>query len=172
MLFLERFVNRFSQSLGTLTAFVLILMMINVAFDALNRYLMNTNSVALQELEWHLFSVIILLGLSYTLNEEGHVRVDVFYTHFAEKTKAMVNMVGVVMFIMPLSLLVAFGSFGFVEESYNFMEQSGDPGGLPYRFVIKSLIPISFFILIFTAMGYFASNYNRYQKLCIKKENA
>ena len=165
MQFLEGLVSRFSYFLGCFTAFILILMMINVSFDTLNRYLMNTNSVALQEMEWHLFSVVILLGLSYTLNNDSHVRVDIFYAKFAEKTKAIINMIGVIVFILPLSLLIAFGSFGFVEESYIFMEQSGDPGGLHYRFIIKSLIPISFFILIFTSLGYFASNYNLWKKI-------
>lgn len=165
MQWLENISNKLSKYLGVITAFILILMMINVAFDTLNRYLMNTNSVALQEMEWHLFSVIILLGLSYTLSEEGHVRVDIFYTNFSAKKQAIINMMGVLIFIFPLSLLVAFGSFGFVEEAYTFMEKSGDPGGLPYRFIIKSLIPIAFFLLIFTSMGYFARNYNLLKKL-------
>jgi TRAP-type mannitol/chloroaromatic compound transport system permease small subunit len=172
MLFLEEITDKFSKHLGKFTSFILILMMINVAFDALNRYVMNTNYVSLQEMEWHLFSVVILLGLSYALNTEGHVRVDIFYTNFKEKTKAMVNMVGVIVFILPLALLVAFGSFGFVEESYNFMEKSGSAGGLPYRFIIKSLIPISFFILIFTSVGYFARNYNQWKKISNKEEGS
>ena len=65
---------------------------------------------------------------------------------------------------------MSFGSFGFVQESFDFMEQSGDPGGLPYRFIIKSLIPISFFILIFTSIGYFARYYNIYKRLSTHKE--
>ncbi len=89
-----------------------------------------------------------IIGLSYSLNQEGHVRVDILYTGFSEKKKAIVNMIGVILFILPLSLLVAFGSLNFVEKSFNFMEQSGDPGGLPYRFIIKGLIPTSFVILI------------------------
>jgi len=85
MLFLEEITDKFSKHLGKFTSFILILMMINVAFDALNRYVMNTNYVSLQEMEWHLFSAVILLGLSYALNTEGHVRVDIFYTNFKEK---------------------------------------------------------------------------------------
>jgi TRAP-type mannitol/chloroaromatic compound transport system permease small subunit len=109
--------------------------------------------------------VIILLGTSYALSEEGHVRVDIFYTNFSAKKKAIINMIGVVTFLLPLSLLVAFGSLGFVKEAYVFMEQSGDPGGLHYRFIIKGLIPTSFFILIFMSFGYFARNYNLLKRL-------
>ena len=165
MQWIESFCDTFAKYLGVIISFLLILMMVNVAFDTLNRYLMNSNSVALQEMEWHLFSVIILLGTSYTLNKEGHVRVDIFYTNFSAKKKAIINMIGVIIFVLPLSLLVAFGSLGFVEESYIFMEQSGDPGGLHYRFIIKGLIPASFFILIFMSIGYFARNYPLLKRL-------
>jgi|TARA_B100000787_G_scaffold33003_1_gene22567 TRAP-type mannitol/chloroaromatic compound transport system permease small subunit len=165
MQWIESFCDKFAKYLGLIISFLLILMMINVAFDTLNRYILNSNSVALQEMEWHLFSIIILLGLSYSLNEEGHVRVDILYSGFSEKKKAIVNMVGVVLFILPLSLLVAFGSLGFVEKSFIFMEQSGDPGGLPFRFIIKGLIPTSFVILIIMSIGYFARNYNLLKRL-------
>ena len=162
---IESFCDKFAKHIGVIISFLLILMMINVAFDALNRYIMNSNSVALQEMEWHLFSVIILLGLSYSLNEEGHVRVDILYTGFSEKKKAIVNMTGVILFILPLSLLIAYGSINFVEKSFIFMEQSGVTGGLPFRFIIKGLIPTSFVILIVMSIGYFARNYNLLKKL-------
>jgi len=98
MQWIESFCDKFSKYLGIVIAFLLIIMMINVAFDTMNRYLMNSNSVALQEMEWHLFSVIILLGTSYALSEEGHVRVDIFYTNFSAKKKAIINMIGVITF--------------------------------------------------------------------------
>ena len=109
--------------------------------------------------------MIILLGLSYTLSEEAHVRVDILYTGFSKKKKAIVNMIGVILFVLPLSLLIAYGSLGFVEKSFVFMEQSGDPGGLPYRYIIKALIPTSFVILIIMSIGYFARNYNLLKRL-------
>ncbi|MBC8513194.1 MAG: TRAP transporter small permease subunit [Candidatus Thioglobus sp.] len=171
MQWIESFCDKFAKILGVVISFLLILMMINVTFDTLNRYLMNTNYVFLQEMEWHLFSIIILLGLSYALNEEGHVRVDILYTRFSQKKKAIVNMIGVVIFILPLSLLIAFGSLGFVEKSFIFMEQSGDPGGLPYRFIIKALIPTSFFVLIIMSTGYFARNYNLLKRLNLGSES-
>jgi len=165
MQWIESFCDTCAKYLGVIISFLLILMMVNVAFDTLNRYLMNSNSVALQEMEWHLFSVIILLGTSYALSEEGHVRVDILYTNFSAKKKAIINMVGGITFMLPLSLLVAFGSLGFVEEAYIFKEQSVDQGGLPKIKNIKGLIPTSFFILIFMSVGYFARNYNLLKRL-------
>lgn len=169
MQLLEDITNRFCKLLGNFIAIVLIIMMINVAFDTFNRYLFNSNYMALQELEWHLFSVVILLGMSYTMNKEGHVRVDILYNKFSTKTKALVNMFGVVIFVAPISFLILYGSIDFVLEAYVFMEESSNPGGLHYRFIIKSLIPISFFILIFTSLGYFATNYNIWKRIKLKE---
>ncbi len=157
---IEQYINKLSNVIGWMLAILLVLMMLNVAFDTLARYLFRVNYIAMQEMEWHLFSIITLLGISYTLLEEGHVRVDVISMRFSDKTKCIINMVGAVLFILPLSILIIIGSLDFVKDSFIFMEKSGDPGGLPYRFVIKSLIPISFIFMVISSVGYFARNYN------------
>ena len=79
MLKLENFFNKFADIIGTITAFTMVLMILNVFYDVITRYLFRINSIAMQEMEWHLFSVIILLGIAYTLKEDGHVRVDIIY---------------------------------------------------------------------------------------------
>jgi TRAP-type mannitol/chloroaromatic compound transport system permease small subunit len=129
------------------------------------RYFFRSGSIAMQEMEWHLFSVIILLGISYTLKEDGHVRVDLIYDRLNDKKKAMINMVGVVLFILPIALLIGLGSIDYVIESFNSGEQSGDPGGLTNRWIVKSLIPLSFFLLIISSIGFFIRNLNIYKGL-------
>ena len=119
----------------------------------------------MQEMEWHLFSVIILLGISYTLKEDGHVRVDLIYDRLSQKRKALINMVGAAIFILPIALLVGTSSINNAVEAYVSMEQSGDPGGLPYRWIVKALIPLSFFLLIITTIGFFIKNLNVYKGL-------
>ncbi|RXI33166.1 C4-dicarboxylate ABC transporter permease [Arcobacter ellisii] len=165
MLKLERGFDKFADMIGYTTAFVMVLMILNVTYDVIMRYFFNTGSIAMQEMEWHLFSVIILLGISYTLKEDGHVRVDLIYDRLTQKKKAKINMVGVVLFIIPVALLIAAESIPFVIESFNSNEQSGDPGGLPYRWLVKSLIPLSFFLLIITSIGFFIKNLNVYKGL-------
>ena len=140
-------------------------MVVVVFVDVLMRYLLNMSFVFTQEMEWHLFSVIILLGISYTLKEDGHVRVDLIYDRLTDKKKAMINMVGVVTFILPIALLVGLSSIGNAHEAYLSMEQSGDPGGLPYRWIVKALIPLSFLLLLITSIGYFIKNLNIYKGL-------
>lgn len=165
LLKLERGFDKFANAIGYFTAFVMILMILNVTYDVIMRYFFNTSSIAMQEMEWHLFSIIILLGISYTLKEEGHVRVDVIYDRLTDKKKAKINMVGVVLFIIPVSLLIGIESIPYVLESIASNEKSGDPGGLEYRWLVKSLIPLSFFLLIITSIGYFIRNLNVYKGL-------
>ncbi|PLY10805.1 MAG: C4-dicarboxylate ABC transporter permease [Arcobacter sp.] len=165
LLKLERGFDKFANIIGTITAITMVLMILNVFYDVIMRYFFRSGSIAMQEMEWHLFSVIILLGISYTLKEDGHVRVDLIYDRLTDKKKAMINMVGVVTFILPIALLVGLSSIGNAHEAYLSMEQSGDPGGLPYRWIVKALIPLSFLLLLITSIGYFIKNLNIYKGL-------
>ncbi len=130
-------------------------MMFNVFYDAIMRYGFNQGSIALQETEWHLFSLMFLLGISYTLKEDGHVRVDILYDRFGARTQAVINMVGTLMFLIPLALLILHGAIPFVKEAYISGEISGDPGGLTHRWLIKAAIPVAFGFLVFSALGFF-----------------
>lgn len=161
---LERFFDTIADYIGYLCSFLMIAMMLNIFYDVFMRYLFKSGSIAMQEMEWHLFSVIILLGTSYALKEESHVRVDVLYTHFSEKKKALINIIGVFTFIMPIALLVALGSVEFVMEAFSTHEVSGDPGGLTHRWILKAFIPASFWLLIFMSIGYVIKNINLYKK--------
>jgi TRAP-type mannitol/chloroaromatic compound transport system permease small subunit len=163
LLKLERGFDKFANIIGYFTAIVMVLMILNVSYDVVMRYFFRSGSIAMQEMEWHLFSVIILLGISFTLKEDGHVRVDLIYDRLTDKKKAMINMVGVVLFILPVALLITVEAIPYVMESFNSAEQSGDPGGLTNRWIVKSLIPLSFFLLIITSIGFFIKNLNVYK---------
>ena len=165
MLKLEKGFDRFADIIGYITAIAMVLMIMNVFYDVVMRYFFRSGSIAMQEMEWHLFSVIILLGISYTLKEDGHVRVDLIYDTLKDKKKAMINMLGVIFFILPIALLIGFGSIDYVIEAFQSGEQSGDPGGLTNRWIVKSLIPLSFFLLIITSIGFFIRNLNVYRGL-------
>lgn len=156
----ERFFLRSSRLLGRMMAIVFLLMTINIFYDVIMRYFFHNSSVAMQELEWHLFSIFILFGVPVALLEEGHVRVDFLYDRFSLRTKALINIVGTIFFLLPLASLIFFGSFDFVMDSYAINEISENPGGLPYRWVIKAMIPLAFAILILASVGYTIKNIN------------
>ncbi len=157
---LERLVGSTVDVVGKITSILLLLMIFNVFYDVVMRYFFHNSSVGMQEMEWHLFSVVILFGVSVALKDEGHVRVDFLYEKFSERKKAVINIVGTVFFLLPLALLVASGSFEFVMDSYSIKEISEDPGGLTHRWIIKSMIPFSFIFLIFSSFGYVIKNIN------------
>lgn len=136
------------DSLGYLCAILMILMLFNVFYDVVMRYLFNNISIAMQELEWHLFSAMFMFGIGYTLKEDGHVKVDIFYDNLSRKTQAMINTLGILIAVFPFSLLIIYFGAAFVEDAYQLGEKSPDPGGLSYFWLIKSVIPLSFVFVI------------------------
>ncbi|MFT5699404.1 MAG: TRAP-type mannitol/chloroaromatic compound transport system permease small subunit [Desulforhopalus sp.] len=157
----EKTINRFVDGVGKVLAVALILLVLNVAFDVMMRYLFHASSVGMQEMEWHIFGVIILFGIGVALQHEAHVRVDFIYDRMSLRAKSLINLFGTFLFLMPLSLLILFGSFAFVGDAYTTHEISEDPGGLHFRWIIKSMIPISFGFLLISATGYIIKNINR-----------
>lgn len=160
LLRLEILFDRFSDMMGWIAGVLNLLMLVNVFYDAIMRYFFSSGSIALQEMEWHLFAMVFLFGIAYGLKEDGHVRVDVLYDRFSPRNKALVNIAGTVLFLLPLSVLIIEGSVWYVQEAYNSGEVSGDPGGLPYRWLIKLVIPASFVFLVVSAIGFIIRNIN------------
>jgi TRAP-type mannitol/chloroaromatic compound transport system permease small subunit len=160
LLKLEALFDRFSDVMGWIAGALNLAMLLNVFYDAIMRYFFSSGSIALQEMEWHLFAMVFLFGIAYGLKEDGHVRVDVLYDRFSPRTKAIVNIAGTLLFLLPLSVLIVEGSIWYVQEAYTSGEVSGDPGGLPYRWLIKLVIPASFVFLIVSAVGFVIRNVN------------
>lgn len=122
--------------------------MLVVFVDVVMRYAFNTSFVFMQELEWHLFAFIFLMGAGYTLLYDGHVRVDIFYQQLSRKSQAWINLLGVLLFLIPGCVLVIATSWSFVTNSWAVMEGSPDPGGIPYRFLPKACVPAGFILLL------------------------
>lgn len=117
------------------------LFMVVVTFSiVILRYGFNSGWIALQESVMYLHSIVFMLGMAYTLRTDGHVRVDVLYRNWSVTRKAWVNLIGTVLFLMPLTLVVIYYSFSYVSESWRLLEASKEAGGLPLVFILKSLI--------------------------------
>jgi TRAP-type mannitol/chloroaromatic compound transport system permease small subunit len=151
--------------LGYLSAFIVALLVMLVFYDAMARYLFSYGSIALQELEWHLFDIIILFGISYTLRENAHVRVDIFYESYSQKNKALINIISSLFFILPFSLLIIYMGLDFVSLSFSQNEVSSNPGGLGSRYLVKALMPLAFFFLALQALVDVKNNYIIWKKL-------
>jgi len=166
---IEILFDRFADAIGYLIAVFMIAMLLNVFYDVIMRYLFKSSSIAMQEMEWHLFSLLFLIGSSYALFKDGHVRVDIIYDQLSVKKQALINILGSVIFLIPFSLLIAFGSIDFVIEAFHTGEISGDPGGLTHRWIIKALVPFSFFLLSFFTIGVIVKNINLYRGGHVKR---
>lgn len=135
------------QGFGKLAGFCTLLLVFVTVYDVLLRYAFRMGSIAVQEFEWHLFSAIFLLGAAYTLRQDEHVRVDLLYSRLSERGKAVIDLLGTLFFLLPFCALLVYVSIPFVQRSFELAEQSADPGGLPFRFAVKALIPLGFLLL-------------------------
>jgi len=136
-----------NEWVGRGVAWVTTALVVVVFVDVVMRYLFNTSYVFTQELEWHIFAFIFLMGAGYTLLHDGHVRVDIIYQRLGYKGRAWINLIGVFCFMLPGCLMVIITSWKFAHNSWAIMEGSPDPGGIPYRFLVKGAITIGFILL-------------------------
>ena len=136
-------------------------MVLLICYDVTMRYSFHQGSVALQELEWHLFALIFLLGSAYTLKHNNHVRVDILYQsqYLSNKHRALINIFGILLFLIPFCVLILITTWPFVENAYYYLEGSPDPGGLPYRYLLKGSILVAFTLLILQGVAELLRNY-------------
>ena len=143
-----KFIDGLNEKIGIFVAWLTTLLVLNVFYDTVMRYAFNKGSIGMQEMEWHLFSAIFLIGAAYTLKHNGHVRVDIIYTKLSVRGKAWIDLIGTFAFLIPFCLIVIYATKGFILNSWAVREMSPDPGGLPARYILKSLIPFGFSLLM------------------------
>lgn len=146
-----RLADKFTEITGNVISWLTLLLVLLVVTDVAGRYIFSESSVAFQEFEWHIFAVIFLGAGAYTLKHNEHVRVDLIYSKLTDRKKALIDIAGILLFLLPFAILVVWSSYDFVERSVIYGEKSPDPGGLPFRFIIKSVLPLSFLLLILQA---------------------
>ena len=145
-------IERLVDVVGECTSWLALVIIALMATNVLLRYLFNTGSVWAQELEWHLLVPLILFGTSYALRHGEHVRVDIVYGRFSARTKVIVDLVSALLAV-AISALFIWYSLHYLQQSYVIDEGSPDPGGLPHRYLLKSLIPIGFALLLLQSIA-------------------
>ncbi len=139
---IESVIDLFGKVASWLTLSIVLLIVINVIL----RYSMSLGSVWAQELEWHLLAAMILFGISFSLLRGDNVRVDLFYANYTPQKKYIVDLVSAILTIIIAVFFVKL-SINYVGQSFSIGEKSPDPGGIPMRWLVKSLIPIGFSLL-------------------------
>ncbi|MGA0254265.1 MAG: TRAP transporter small permease subunit [Rhodothermales bacterium] len=145
-------IDRFQDRVGHVLYWLTLAMVVIGGYNAVVRYLdkytgMTLSSNTYLELQWYLFAILFLVGAAYTLRHDAHVRVDILYTQLGPKGKAWINLLGTVLFLFPFCVLMLWVSWPAVMNSWEVMEMSPDPGGLP-RYPIKTVIPVAFLLVM------------------------
>ena len=134
--------DRISTAVGQAAAWLTLFMVIITFVVVVMRYVFDAGLIWVQESVVWMHAMVFMLGSAYTLRAEEHVRVDVFYRNMGEQRRAWVDLVGVLIFLMPVCLFLAWKSFDFVTQSWSIREASRESGGLPYPFIpmLKSVL--------------------------------
>ena len=148
-----RWIDSINEWIGRGVAFITAGLVVVMFSDVVMRYLFKKSFVLVQELEWHLFGFIFLIGAGYTLLYDGHVRVDVIYQRLKPVAKAWINLLGTIFFLIPGCLMVIITSWKFTHNSWMVFEGSPDPGGIPLRFIIKGAITVGFALLLMQGLA-------------------
>jgi TRAP-type mannitol/chloroaromatic compound transport system permease small subunit len=140
---ISRIIDAINDRLGRLANWMVLAACLISAGNAMSRYAFDLSSNAWLEIQWYLFAGMVMLGASYTLRMNEHVRVDIIYTHLSERGKEWLDLVGTAVFLVPSMLTIAWYSVPFFQQSWQVQEISGNAGGL-IRWPVKILVPIGF----------------------------
>jgi TRAP-type mannitol/chloroaromatic compound transport system permease small subunit len=138
---------------GAIAAVSGLALVLVVGGNVLLRYVFNSGSIALQELEWHLVSPIALFGMAFGLRHGAHVRVDFVYDRMSPRVQSFVDLIAALL-MGAVAVVIVSVAIPYVQSSYTIAEGSPDPGGLPWRWLLKAFIPLGFGLLILQAIAH------------------
>lgn len=183
-------VNRLIDWVGAVASALLILLVLLMAFNVLARYAFNNSSLGLEELTWHFYSSVFLLGIPYALKHGAHVRVDLLFEKLDKRNQIIIDLVGTAVFLIPSCLVIIGGGWYFTAAAYELGnqpdsimaffnqlvssgigEKSQDPGGLMNRWIIKGVIPLSFVFLLLAAISLFLEKYLALKNFSLSNES-
>jgi TRAP-type mannitol/chloroaromatic compound transport system permease small subunit len=145
-------IDAFTDLVGRATSWLALVIALVMGANVLMRYAFSIGFIWAQELEWHIFVPICLFGMSYALLHKEHVRVDVLFQYLSDRNKHRVDVVAA--FIsMAFCLIVIRLSIPYVYQSWSIGEGTANPGGIEYRYIVKSLIPIGFAIMFLQSLS-------------------
>ena len=151
-------IDLFNEKIGILTSYLAIPLILITFFVAFMRYALDFGSIAIQEITIYLHALIFTLGASYTLKNNMHVRIDIFYNKFSDNLKKNINLFGTIFFLLPSCILIFITSFNYVISSIMLLESSKEAGGLPILYILKSYILLMVLTLFLQAISEIIKN--------------
>jgi TRAP-type mannitol/chloroaromatic compound transport system permease small subunit len=157
---LQARIERFVDWVGRCTSWLALVLVALMSANVVLRYFFSIGSVWAQELEWHLLVPLILFGSAYALRHGEHVRVDILYGRLSGRTKSAIDLASALLAVCIAALFVWF-SLHYVQQAYVIDEGSPDPGGLPHRYLVKSLLPIGFALFALQGVAWALESFHR-----------
>lgn len=145
--------NRFVRSIGHVMAWANVVLIGVIMAQVIMRYGFNHGMVALEELTWHFYAIAMMFGLSYAVTNDTHIRVDLIHMRLSPNTRHVIEILGIVFLLIPFIVIILDHSIGWVWQAYEIGESSQNPTGLSHRWIIKSVLPISFLLLLIAALA-------------------
>ena len=142
LLKISKCINQLNLKIGHMISWLTLLLVALNIIVVLLRYLLGSNSLAIQESIGYVHAIIFMLGLAYTMQRGGHVRVDIFYRGFSKRRQALIDLIGAVLFLLPFCGLILFGSWDYVLVSWKNKETSSEVSGLSTVYLLKTLMII------------------------------
>ena len=136
-------IDKLTDNIASGLLYILIALILLVFSTVFFRYVFNMSYIIIQEIIMYLHALIFMFGISYTLKENSHVKIDVLYNSLNKRTQRVISIAGLVSFILPTALFIIYISIDMVTQSWMILEGSSEAGGLDLVFILKSLIPIS-----------------------------
>ena len=153
MIQLAKSIDSLNEWIGSKASWITVVLVIIMCVDVFNRKVLNFSENWILELEWYLFGILFLLGFAATWKEDKHVRVDLFYDKYSPKKKALINLIGTLIFVVPWCIVVIKTSWDYGMNSWSFREGSPNHNGLPARYLIKFMITVGFVLLLLQAIS-------------------
>jgi TRAP-type mannitol/chloroaromatic compound transport system permease small subunit len=142
------FLDRITTLAGTAAAWLALVLVLVTFSVVVLRYAFGLGWIAMQESILYLHASLFLLGAAYTLKRDAHVRVDIFYRGFSARGRALVDLLGALFLLLPVCLFLLWVSWDYVAAAWAVREGSSEPGGLPYKYLLKTLIPVAALLLV------------------------
>lgn len=140
-------IDRINERVGQTVAWAALAMVLIQFLVVILRYVFGFGSILMQESVIYLHAILFLMGSGYTLLHNGHVRVDIFYRDAKDATKAKVDLIGVLVFLLPVCALIWWGSWSYIQTSWQVLEGSKETSGIHAVYLLKTVI-LAFVALI------------------------
>lgn len=157
MQFIHHTINAFIRKIGSLFSWACLLLVILVIINVVFRYVFSKSWIWMVELERYLFTIIIMIGGAYAYLKDKHVRVDVWYENYTPLKKQWTNHIGILFLLLPWAILSFWFCWDYAARSFSVGEASGQPGGLPALYILKSILALGFLLIVLQGISFLLS---------------